>query len=200
MSRMDFDRLAKAQRGFAASPRRLVGHVPTIAITPVADGRTGAYEDNQAKTWAMVERVCNPTTENAKLPDGTPVRVVTAPGIVYGALVALAQHDIKRLIAYSSVSHLGFCMLGLLTLNRLGVQGGTLQMINHGLSTGGLFACVGMLYERYHTREIDKFGGLAYKMPVLAFFMLVFTLSSIGLPGLNGFVGEFLVQIGRAHV
>ncbi len=117
-------------------------------------------------------------------------------GIIYGALVALAQTDIKRLIAYSSVSHLGFCMLGLFAFNPLGLQGGTLQMVNHGLSTGGLFAVVGMLYERYHTREIRELGGLARRVPWLAFFMLVFTFSSIGLPGLNGFVGEIMVLIG----
>jgi len=117
-------------------------------------------------------------------------------GIVYGALVALAQSDLKRLIAYSSVSHLGFCMLGLFAFNPLGMQGGALQMVNHGLSTGGLFALVGMLYERYHTREIRELGGLARRVPWLAFFMLVFTFSSIGLPGLNGFVGELMVLAG----
>ena len=117
-------------------------------------------------------------------------------GIIYGALVALAQRDIKRLIAYSSVSHLGFCMLGLFAVNRLGIQGSVLQMVNHGLSTGGLFAVVGMLYERYHTRQIADFGGLARRLPVLAFFMLVLTLSSIAVPGLNGFVGEFLILFG----
>ena len=117
-------------------------------------------------------------------------------GIIYGALVALAQADMKKLIAYSSVSHLGFCMLGLFALNPLGAQGGTLQMINHGLSTGGLFALVGMLYERYHTRKIADMGGLARRVPRLAFFMLVMTLSSIGLPGLNGFVGELLILLG----
>ena len=121
---------------------------------------------------------------------------ISLAGIIYGALVALAQRDIKRLIAYSSVSHLGFCMLGLFALNRLGVQGGVLQMINHGLSTGGLFAVVGMIYERYHTRQIADFGGLARRLPVLAFFMLVLTLSSIAVPGLNGFVGEFLILLG----
>ncbi len=121
---------------------------------------------------------------------------LSVAGIIYGALVALAQSDIKRLIAYSSVSHLGFCMLGIFSANRLGMQGGVLQMINHGLSTGGLFALVGMLYERYHTRKIADLGGLARKTPVLAFFMLVMTLSSIGLPGLNGFAGEFLLLVG----
>jgi len=117
-------------------------------------------------------------------------------GIVYGALLALAQTDIKRLIAYSSISHLGYCMLGIFALNRLAVQGGVLQMVNHGLSTGGLFALIGMIYERYHTRQIADLGGLARRTPILAFFMLVMTLSSIGLPGLNGFVGEFLILLG----
>jgi NADH-quinone oxidoreductase subunit M len=121
---------------------------------------------------------------------------LAAIGIVYGALVALAQTDMKRVIAYSSVSHLGFCMVGLFAFNRLGMQGGTLQMINHGISTGGLFACVGMIYERLHTREIKEIGGLARSMPWLAFFLIVFTFSSISLPGLNGFAGEFLILIG----
>ena len=137
----------------------------------------------------------------AMLPDATAMCMpamlwLSVAGIIYGALVALAQHDIKRLIAYSSVSHLGYCMLGLFALNRLGMQGGTLQMINHGISTGALFALVGMLYERYHTREIGKMGGLARRLPWLAFFMLLFTFSSIGLPGLNGFAGEFMVLLG----
>lgn len=117
-------------------------------------------------------------------------------GIIYGALVALAQSDVKRLIAYSSVSHLGFCTLGLFALNALSTQGALLQMINHGLSTGGLFAIVGMLYERYHTREIGQLGGVARATPVLAFFMLIFTFASIGLPGMNGFVGEIMVLLG----
>lgn len=121
---------------------------------------------------------------------------LSVAGIVYGALVALAQSDMKRLIAYSSVSHLGFCMLGLFALNRVSGQGAMLQMINHGLSTGGLFALVGMLYERYHTREIGGYGGLARRLPWLAFFMLLFTFSSIGLPGLNGFAGEIMILIG----
>ena len=102
----------------------------------------------------------------------------------------------KRLIAYSSVSHLGFCMLGVFALNRLAVQGGVLQMVNHGLSTGELFALVGMLYERYHTREIADFGGLARQTPRLAAAMVFIALSSIGLPGLNGFAGEFLLLLG----
>jgi NADH-quinone oxidoreductase subunit M len=135
------------------------------------------------------------------LPEGTVacmpwVLWLSAAGIVYGALVALAQGDIKRLSAYSSVSHLGYCMLGIFALTPTGVQGGVLQMINHGLSTGGLFAVVGMIYERYHTRQISELGGLTRRLPILAFFMLLFTFSSIGLPGLNGFAGEFLILVG----
>ncbi len=121
---------------------------------------------------------------------------LSAAGIIYGALVALAQSDIKRLIAYSSVSHMGFCMLGIFALNRPGIEGGVLQMINHGLATGGLFALVGMLYERYHTRDIKAYGGLARRLPILSFFMLLMTLSSIGLPGMNGFAGELLILVG----
>lgn len=135
------------------------------------------------------------------LPDATAAAMpwmlwLSVAGIVYGALVALAQGDMKRLIAYSSVSHLGYCMLGLFALNRLGIQGGVLQTINHGLSTGGLFAIVGMVYERYHTRQISDLGGLAKRLPLLATMMVFFTFSSIGLPGMNGFVGETLVLIG----
>ncbi len=122
--------------------------------------------------------------------------VLSVAGIIYGALVALAQSDIKRLIAYSSVSHMGFCMLGLFALNGAATQGAVLQMVNHGISTGALFALVGMLYERYHTREISRMGGLSRRLPILAFFMLLFTLSSIGLPGLNGFSGEILILLG----
>lgn len=121
---------------------------------------------------------------------------LSVAGIIYGALVALAQDDIKRLIAYSSVSHLGFCMLGVFAISRLGMQGGVLQMVNHGLSTGGLFAVVGMIYERYHTRKIADLGGLAHRTPLLATMTVILTLSSIGLPGLNGFVGEFLLLLG----
>jgi NADH-quinone oxidoreductase subunit M len=117
-------------------------------------------------------------------------------GILYGALVALAQADMKKLIAYSSVSHLGYCMLGLFALNPIGVQGSVLQMVNHGISTGGLFAIVGMLYERYHTRQIADLAGLARRTPWLAFFLVAFTFSSIGVPGLNGFAGEFLILLG----
>ena len=117
-------------------------------------------------------------------------------GIIYGALVAMVQEDLKKLVAYSSVSHLGFVMLGIFVFNIQGMEGGILQMINHGLSTGALFLLVGMIYERRHTRMIADFGGLTKKMPIFAIFFMIITLSSIGLPGLNGFVGEFLVLVG----
>src|SRR6185369_7163372 len=114
-------------------------------------------------------------------------------GIVYAGFVTLVQKDMKKLVAYSSVSHLGFCMLGMFALNPLGLQGSVLQMLNHGLSTGGLFLLVGMLYERRHTNEIAQFGGLASVMPVFATFTLIIFLATMGLPLLNGFVGEFLI-------
>ncbi len=117
-------------------------------------------------------------------------------GIVYGALVALAQKDIKRLVAYSSVSHLGFVMLGIFALNTHGITGSILQMINHGISTGALFLIVGMIYERRHTRLIADFGGLSSKMPIYSAVFAVTMFSSMGLPGLNGFVGEFLILVG----
>jgi NADH-quinone oxidoreductase subunit M len=117
-------------------------------------------------------------------------------GIIYGAAVSYAQQDIKKLVAYSSVSHLGFVMLGLFALNPQGVQGGILQMINHGLSTGALFIIVGMIYERRHTRDVEAFGGLWKIMPVYGALTLIVTLSSMGLPGLNGFVGEFTILLG----
>jgi NADH-quinone oxidoreductase subunit M len=117
-------------------------------------------------------------------------------GIVYGALMAYAQDDIKKLVAYSSVSHLGFVVLGILTVTAAGIQGGLYQMLAHGISTGGLFLAVGVLYERRHTRKLSDFGGLWARMPVFGAFFLVIVLASAGLPGLCGFVGEFLVLIG----
>ncbi|MBI4642994.1 MAG: NADH-quinone oxidoreductase subunit M [Deltaproteobacteria bacterium] len=122
--------------------------------------------------------------------------ILAVIGIVYGALVSMVQKDLKRLVAFSSVSHLGFVMLGLFTFTMPGVQGGIIQMINHGLSTGALFLIVGMIYERRHTRMIADFGGLSTPMPIYAAIFMIVTLSSIGLPGLNGFVGEFLILLG----
>jgi NADH-quinone oxidoreductase subunit M len=117
-------------------------------------------------------------------------------GIVYAGLVTLVQKDMKKLIAYSSVSHLGFCMLGMFALNPLGLEGSVLQMINHGLSTGALFLLVGLVYERRHTKEIAQFGGIAHVMPVYATFTLVIFLASMGLPLLNGFIGEVMILMG----
>lgn len=117
-------------------------------------------------------------------------------GIIYGAAVSYAQQDVKKLVAYSSVSHLGFVILGLFALNPQGIQGGILQMVNHGLSTGALFILVGMIYERRHTRDMDAFSGLWKVMPVYGALTLIVTLSSMGLPGLNGFVGEFAILLG----
>ncbi|HTQ81119.1 MAG TPA: NADH-quinone oxidoreductase subunit M [Thermoanaerobaculia bacterium] len=117
-------------------------------------------------------------------------------GILYGALVAWVQVDMKKLVAYSSIAHLGFVMLGLLAANSIAWQGALLQMINHGLSTGALFLLVGMLYDRRHTKQFAEFGGLAKVMPIFAFFLVFSTLASVGLPLLNGFVGEFMILIG----
>ncbi len=117
-------------------------------------------------------------------------------GIIYGALVSMVQSDIKKLVAYSSVSHLGFVVLGIFALSEEALQGSVIQMINHGLSTGALFLLVGMIYDRRHTRQIADFGGLARIMPVYAVFFMIVMLSSVGLPGLNGFIGEFLILLG----
>jgi NADH-quinone oxidoreductase subunit M len=124
------------------------------------------------------------------------VATLAVIGIVYGAWVSYAQKDVKKLVAYSSVSHLGFVMLGIFALNAQGVQGGILQMINHGLSTGGLFLLVGILYERRHTKLMSDFGGIWKVMPLFGAFSLIIVLSSMGLPGLNGFVGEFTILLG----
>jgi len=124
------------------------------------------------------------------------ISVIAIIGIIYGAMVAFAQNDLKKLVAYSSVSHLGLVMLGILVLNVQGVEGGIYQMLNHGLSTGALFIIVGMIYERRHTKLIAEFGGISKVMPVFAIFFMLAALSSIGLPLLNGFIGEFLILIG----
>jgi NADH-quinone oxidoreductase subunit M len=120
--------------------------------------------------------------------------------IVYGALVSLMQKDMKKLVAYSSVSHMGFVMLGLFVMTPLAVKGAVLQMVNHGISTGALFLIVGVIYERRHTRLIADFGGLSARMPVYAAVFLIMALSSIGLPGLNGFIGEFMILMGTFPV
>ena len=122
--------------------------------------------------------------------------IISAVAIVYGAYVTLAQTDIKRLIAYSSVSHMGFVTLGIFTLNRSGVEGAVLQMINHGIVSAALFLCVGMIYERTHTREIKDYGGVARLAPAYSVFLALFCLAAAGFPGLNSFVGEFLIISG----
>jgi NADH-quinone oxidoreductase subunit M len=135
------------------------------------------------------------------LPDAThyftPLMIVLATiAIVYGALVSLVQKDWKKLVAYSSVSHMGFVILGIFVLNQQGIEGAILEMFNHGLLTGALFLCVGIVYERIHDRELAHLGGIAHYMPTYAAFFMIFMLGSVGLPGLAGFVGEFLVMLG----
>ncbi len=124
------------------------------------------------------------------------IAILSIIGILYAALICWVQKDVKKLVAYSSVSHLGFCVLGLAALNSVGIGGSVFYMINHGLSTGALFLCVGMIYDRYHTRSMEELSGVAKEMPVWAFFMVFFTLASVGLPGLNGFVSEFMCLVG----
>jgi NADH-quinone oxidoreductase subunit M len=146
-------------------------------------------------------RLCLPLTPDACLTVGLPlVGGLAVFGIIYGALCSLVQPDIKKMIAYSSVSHLGFCMLGMFALNATGLAGSLLQMINHGLSTGALFLLIGMLYERYHTRQLSDYSGMGAKLGLLACFMVFTCLTSIGLPFLNGFVGEALVFLGMIDV
>jgi NADH-quinone oxidoreductase subunit M len=146
-------------------------------------------------TYGML-RFCLPLFPDAAHKMAPYIGVLAIIGIVYGALVATVQHDLKRLVAYTSVSHLGFVVLGLFAFSTVSIQGAIYQMLNHGVSTGALFLGVGMLYDRRHTHEIKEFGGLATPMPVLMAFFLFICLSSLALPLLNGFVGEFLILIG----
>jgi NADH-quinone oxidoreductase subunit M len=141
-------------------------------------------------------RFCLPLFPDAAHRAAPIIAVLAIIGIVYGALVATVQTDLKRLVAYTSVSHLGFVVLGIFAFSTISIQGAIYQMLNHGVSTGALFLGVGMLYDRRHTYEIKQFGGLATPMPVLMAFFLFMCLSSLALPLLNGFVGEFLILIG----
>src|SRR6266571_5230236 len=141
-------------------------------------------------------RFCLPLFPDASVDFGPLVFALALIGIVYGAWVSTVQPDMKKLVAYSSVSHLGFVMLGIFTLTPQGLVGGVIQMVNHGLSTGALFLMVGMIYERRHSRLIADFGGLWRIVPAFSALFMVVVLSSLGLPGLNGFVGEFLVLVG----
>jgi len=149
-------------------------------------------------TYGML-RFCLPLFPHASRQFAPIVIVLAIIGIIYGALVAMVQPDLKKLVAYSSVAHLGFCVLGIFVLNIQGIEGSIYQMFSHGVSTGALFILVGLLYERRHTRLISDFGGLATSLPLYSTFFLIVALSSLGLPMLNGFVGEFLVIVGSYH-
>ncbi len=146
-------------------------------------------------TYGML-RFALPVLPAATMHFAPAIAIICIIGIIYGALVSWAQGDMKKLIAYSSVSHLAFCVLGMFALTTEGLTGSILYMLNHGLSTGALFLCVGMIYERYHTRDMNLVGGIARRAPALAFFCIFFVFSSVALPGLNGFVSEFLVLLG----
>ncbi len=146
-------------------------------------------------TYAIFRFVL-PFTPAAVFEYAPAIGVLCIIGILYGGLICWVQKDVKKLVAYSSVAHLGFCVLGMFALNNNGITGSVMYMINHGLSTGALFLLIGMVYERYHTRSMQELGGLAAKMPVWATFMVFFTMASVGLPGLNGFVSEFLCLLG----
>jgi NADH-quinone oxidoreductase subunit M len=150
-------------------------------------------------TYGML-RFCLPLFPEASKHFAPVIIVLAIIGIIYGALVAMVQPDMKKLVAYSSVAHMGFVVLGIFAFNINGIQGAIYQMCNHGVSTGALFLLVGMLYDRRHTRLISEFGGLATALPVYSTFFLIVTLSSLGLPMLNGFVGEFLIIVGAFHV
>lgn len=141
-------------------------------------------------------RFCYPLFPDAVLYFTRTAIILGLIGVIYGAFLAFAQTDLKKLVAYSSISHMGLIIVGIFALNATGIKGGIIQMVNHGLSTGALFILVGALYERKHTRDMDKMGGLAARVPVLATFFMIIMLSSIGLPGMNGFVGEVLLLLG----
>lgn len=146
-------------------------------------------------TYGLV-RFCLPLFPSAAIKFAPFISILAIIGIIYGALVAMVQTDMKKLVAYSSVSHLGFVVLGIFALTPESMQGAVIQMINHGLSTGALFLLVGIIYERTHTREISEYGGIAKIVPLFSVAFMIASLSSMGLPGLNGFIGEFLILIG----
>jgi NADH-quinone oxidoreductase subunit M len=146
-------------------------------------------------TYGLI-RFCLPLFPQSAISFAPYISVLAIIGIIYGALVAMVQSDMKKLVAYSSVAHLGFVVLGIFAMTTEALQGAIIQMVNHGLSTGALFLMVGMIYERTHTREIADYGGIAKVVPVFSTLLLIVSLSSVGLPGLNSFVGEFLILIG----
>jgi NADH-quinone oxidoreductase subunit M len=141
-------------------------------------------------------RFCLPLAPGASHTFTMAILILSVFAIIYGAFMAMAQGDMKKLIAYSSVSHMGFVTLGIFAFNVQGIEGAILQMINHGITTGALFLCVGIIYDRTHSRQISDYGGIAKNMPVYATMLVIFSLSSLGLPGTNSFIGEFLVLVG----
>lgn len=146
-------------------------------------------------TYGLI-RFCLPLFPNASVHYAPFLSILAVIGIIYGAMAAMVQTDVKKLVAYSSVSHLGFIVLGIFAMTKEGMSGAVMQMVNHGLATGGLFFLVGMIYDRRHTREIADFQGLATQLPTFTFLFMLTVMASVGLPGLNGFVGEFLVLMG----
>jgi NADH-quinone oxidoreductase subunit M len=146
-------------------------------------------------TYGLI-RFCLPLFPQSAVQYAPVISILAVIGIIYGALVSMVQTDMKKLVAYSSVSHLGFVVLGIFAMTTESMQGAVIQMVNHGLSTGALFLLVGVVYERTHHRDIAFYGGIAKLVPVYATVLMIATLSSIGLPGLNGFIGEFLILIG----
>ena len=174
-------KIEELETGFLVSP-----------IKKVPEGRCDLYCGESGSTLRFLLPIV-PDATRTLLPWFLGLALI---GVIYGALVAMIQKDFKKLVAYSSVSHLGLCMLGIFALNPNGITGGIFQMINHGISTSGLFLVVGIVYERRHTRQIADFGGLSKSMPVYATVFMILTMSSIGLPGLNGFIGEFAILQG----
>jgi len=146
-------------------------------------------------TYGLV-RFCLPFFPHAAVDFAPMMCALAVIGIIYGAMAAMVQKDVKKLVAYSSVSHLGFIVLGIFSFSETALDGAVVQMVNHGIATGGLFLLVGMIYDRRHTRMIADFGGLARQMPIFTLFFIITILASVGLPGLNGFIGEFMVLIG----
>jgi len=184
----------------------IAGFIVKIPLVPFHSWLPGAYAESPSGVTVLLSallakmgtfglvRLCMPLLPDATLDVGMPIFGALAVfGIVYGAYCAYAQTDIKRMIAYSSISHLGFCVVALLAFNPEGLAGGTLHMINHGLATGALFLVVGMMADRYGSQPMSQYSGLWNKLPLLTFFMIVLSLASVGLPGLNNFVSEMLM-------
>ncbi|MEL6328270.1 MAG: NADH-quinone oxidoreductase subunit M [Planctomycetota bacterium] len=211
---LDIGLLAEAARTMPASAQALVmlamlaGFAVKVPLFPVHTWLPLAHTEAPTAgsvilagvllklgTYAIYRFVL-PFTPEAAFDYAPYIAVLSIIGIVYAGLVCWVQNDVKKLVAYSSVSHLGFCVLGLFAMNSIGLTGSVLYMINHGLSTGALFLLIGFMYERYHTRDLRQLGGLASKMPVWSFFMVFFVMASVGLPGLNGFVSEFMTMMG----